>query len=296
MTSLISYIKHNVETNQFLRELKYGILQPLQYLNTPQSALKESEEDIRLVLECPDYSRIPRVENAGQIENGKLIMHNGLKVLPGSYYGYGVRKLLQSTGGVHEPQEELAFSQILKEMPEKATMLELGAYWSFYSLWFYKSVNSPKCFLVEPILSNLNYGKKNFSINNCLGDFTNAYVGGYSGLVNESKQICVDDFLPEKEINHLNILHSDIQGYEVEMLHGAEKSLSARIIDYIFISTHSNQLHDECINLLESKDYLILASANLDDSFARDGVIVARRREIKGIDSINISLRSKIKI
>ncbi|NEO65855.1 MAG: FkbM family methyltransferase, partial [Moorea sp. SIO4G2] len=192
---------------------------------------------------------------------------------------------------VHEPQEELAFYMVLKEMPKQATMLELGAYWSFYSLWFHKSVHSPKCFLVEPLLSNFNYGKKNFSINGCTGNFTNAYVGRSSGLVNGNKQICVDKFLKEKEIDHLNILHSDIQGYEVEMLHGADKSLSARIIDYIFISTHSNQLHDQCINLLESKDYLILASANLDESFARDGVIVARRKEMKGLDCINITLR-----
>ncbi|MCB0192834.1 MAG: FkbM family methyltransferase [Anaerolineae bacterium] len=281
-----------VEQNWFLREIKYIIIGPLHRLTVPRSALETAERDIRLVRSCPDYKRIPRVGDAGKIKNGKLIMHNGVKILPGSYYGYGNLKFLQATGGIHEPQEEYVFSKVLEIMPPGAVMLELGAYWSFYSLWFSQAVKSPKCYLVEPILSNLNYGKKNFALNEAKANFTQAYIGKSSVLVNDIWQISVDDFLKEHKIPHLNILHADIQGQELEMLKGATHHIAQRKIDYMFISTHSNQLHKDCQDFLIRNRYSVIASANLDASYSPDGVIVARRDELNGIDKVKISMRS----
>ena len=47
-------------------------------LNYPIS--REWEKRIKEVLDCPDTEKIETVENAGCINRGKQIMHNGLKI------------------------------------------------------------------------------------------------------------------------------------------------------------------------------------------------------------------------
>src|SRR6058998_3708738 len=74
---------------------------------------KEWRERIRDAIESPDNAFIPRVANAGQIVNGCQVMHNGLLIHRGSYYGYPIKRMLKLTRGVHEPQEERAFAEVL---------------------------------------------------------------------------------------------------------------------------------------------------------------------------------------
>jgi hypothetical protein len=184
---------------------------------------------------------------------------------------------------------------VLKRLPADAVMLELGAYWGFYSLWFKQAVPGGRAFLVEPLLSNLNYGRKNFELNGFQGHFTRAFVGRTSGTVDGVPQMCVDDFLAEHRIDRLHVLHSDIQGFELDMLHGAEKSLAADKVDYLFISTHSNDLHRDCTRFLTDRRFVVLASCDLDDSFSPDGVLVARRGSLaSGLGPVPISLRRQV--
>jgi hypothetical protein len=71
-------------------------------------------------------------------------------------------------------------------------------------------------------------------------------------------------------------LHSDIQGYELEMLHDITELLIQNKIKYLFISTHSNDLHYKCISLLQQNNYRIIASADSEiETFCFDGIIVA---------------------
>ena len=107
---------------------------------------------IALVLACPDSDTIARVSNAGTIVGGYQIMHNGLQVLAGGYYGAPIREMLSRSRGVHEPQEERVFAEILRFVPEGGTMLELGAYWGFYSMWSARVVRGARCVMVEPDL------------------------------------------------------------------------------------------------------------------------------------------------
>ena len=96
------------------------------------------------------------------------MMHNGTRIAYGSYGTEDteyVMRMLAANRGVHEPQEEKIFQQVLPLMPAGAVMLELGAYWGFYSLWFTRAVAGARCFLVEPTWSNLNAGRLNFSLN-----------------------------------------------------------------------------------------------------------------------------------
>jgi hypothetical protein len=44
-------------------------------------------------------------------------------------------------------------------------MIELGAFWSFYSMWFNKEVENAINYMVEPDSFNLGQGKRNFKLN-----------------------------------------------------------------------------------------------------------------------------------
>ncbi len=249
---------------------------------------------IDTVLSSPDNHHIPRVDGAGTVKDGLVTMHNGIQVSALGYYGGGILNMLAENQGVHEPQEERAFAEILKRLHPESTMVELGAYWGFYSLWFSKEVSGAKCHLVEPSFACLTSGRENFARNRLPATFTQAYVGGEAGVARDGTAvICVDDFARQHGLERIHVLHSDIQGAEAAMLRGAARLLSAREVDYVFISTHSNPLHAECIDLLGQYDYHVLASANLDDSYSGDGLIVARGPHIAEPDRLEISHRSK---
>ncbi len=249
---------------------------------------------IDTVLSSPDNARISRTAEAGTVENGLVTMHNGIKVSALGYYGGGILNMLAENQGVHEPQEERAFAEILKRLQPESTMVELGAYWGFYSLWFSREVVGARCHLVEPSFACLTSGRENFARNELPATFTQAYVGGEEGVARDGTAvICVDDYALLHALERIHVLHSDIQGAEAAMLRGASHMLRSHRVDYIFISTHSNPLHAECIVLLEEYGYHLLASANLDDSYSGDGLIVARGPHITKPDALEISHRTR---
>jgi hypothetical protein len=224
---------------------------------------------------------------------GYQIMHNGIKIISGSYYGEGMRLLLKRNHGVHEPQEERVFMEVLKHMPEDALMVELGAYWGFYSMWFHKEVQNPTCYLIEPVMGGLRYGQRNFAMNDMVGKFVQAYVGASTSEAGEGiPVVCIDDFAAEHGIKQIHILHADIQGAELDMLLGARRSLEASLVDYLIISTHTNELHTHCLSFLVEHGYAIISEANTSQSYSVDGVIVARRADMPGLDPIPISKRA----
>ncbi|MCC7517950.1 MAG: FkbM family methyltransferase [Verrucomicrobiae bacterium] len=256
------------------------------------AATESFDLKIREVLASPDNARIPKVNGAGTLQDGCLIMHNGVRVVPNSYVGEGMTRLLRANGGVHEPQEEFAFSQVLRWLSPKASMLELGSYWAFYSLWFGQCVAGAKCFCVEPEEENLHFGQMNFETNGRKARFLRAFVGESDRPAQEAAVAptrCVDSLMREFALNHLDLLHADIQGHELEMLQGARESLEKRNIDYVFISSHSNRLHYECLDLLERSGYVVLADADLLETFSHDGVIVAGRKGLPHLQAIPIS-------
>jgi hypothetical protein len=229
------------------------------------------------VIACPDNQYIDRVADAGKLIDDQVVMHNGIRVVGLGYYGAGILKMLVENRGVHEPQEERAFGLVLPHLAPGSTMLELGAYWAYYSLWFATTVKDAQCFLVEPMSENLRSGERNFEINGAQGIFTQAFVGSSDRTDREGRKfVAVDPFCERNGIEHLAILHADIQGGEVDMLAGAKMLLRRKAVDWIFISTHSNKLHYECVEILKSYGYLVMASADLDETYSTDGLLVAK--------------------
>ncbi|MFK7809344.1 MAG: FkbM family methyltransferase [Saprospiraceae bacterium] len=245
---------------------------------------------IENVMQSKDNESIPRHLRAGEIVDGDLIMHNGLRIEPLSYYSYGMLKMLKDNRGVHEPQEEKIFQEVLKHLPKtkSLTMLELGAYWSFYSMWFLQQFPEGECTMVEPDRMNLYYGKANFKQNNLKGKFIQAGIGKADN--NSTNVLTVDTICKKQKIEFLDILHSDIQGFEVEMLEGSKKMLSEKRVGYAFISTHSNELHEQCYDILKKEyGFELVASANLKESYSWDGILVMKLPAYPGLNKVSIS-------
>lgn len=251
---------------------------------------------IKDVLDAPDNAFLPRHAEAGKTRGPVITMHNGVKIYSGSYYGDGNFRILVDNRGAHEPQEERAFAEVMEFLPENCVMLELGAYWAFYSLSLLARHPKAECHLVEPGFFHMSSGMWNFKLNNRKGLFTQAFVSDFPAQASEDapETISVDSYCRRKKIPHLHILHSDIQGYEGRMLDGAREMLSAEKVDFVFISTHSNELHGECIRKLKSFEYKILAQANLEESYSYDGLIVAKSPRIDKPLKIEISRKGRI--
>jgi hypothetical protein len=94
---------------------------------------------VALTASCPDVEDIPKVQDAGMVfcnTSGEAIqlMHNGIQVVTNGYYGHFNSEIVKRLRGHHEPQEERVFYEILKLVEPGTVMIELGAYWSYYSL------------------------------------------------------------------------------------------------------------------------------------------------------------------
>ena len=262
----------------------------------------ENETRINLAASCHDCDYIPKVTNAGNIEiyNGVpvQIMHNGVRVLLGGYHGNWMSTIISILKGHHEPQEEKVFYEVLKTIPNKATMIELGSSWAYYSAWFNKAIVGAFNYMIEPHPEKLALGKKNFVLNDMVGTFYNAFIGSTTDrnavfIDWDEKEfilpkICIDDFVMENKINFIHILHSDIQGAEYEMLLGAQKTMLDKKIGYIFISTHGNW-HKQCYNFLKNFDFIIIAEHTPQESYSGDGLIVGRHSSYPGLNYIEIS-------
>ena len=250
------------------------------------------EKRIIRTIACPQNKYIPRVPNAGEVIDDYQIMHNGLKVLTTGYAGEFKNNgrtfyedMLIRNRGVHEPQEERMFMEVLKDIPAGGTMLEVGAWWSFYSMWFHQQVKNANNYMMEPAGGHLEIGKKNFEMNGFTGTFFTARIPdkGKDGWT-------VDKWMKDAEVSFLDVLHADIQHYELNMLNGAEESLRNNKIKYVFVGGHSQELHFDCMNFLKDCGFEIIASADFDwESNSLDSILVARNKSMPGVNFTDVN-------
>ena len=259
---------------------------------------KEILERVNTTISCRDCDYIPKVDNAGEVVENFQIMHNGVKVMHEGYHGEWMAKIIKELKGHHEPQEEKAFYEILKNVDPGGVMLELGCNWSYYSLWFNKSIKDAKNIMIEPTDKKLEVGKQNFKINNAQGYFEKAFIGSNSEInskfidwdsrVYEINKLCIDDIVEKYNLEKIDILHSDIQGAEVEMLQGSVKSILENKIKFFVISTHGDNIHQYCKNFLEKYNFNIICEHTVSESYSADGLIVG---SLDKNDNIEISKR-----
>jgi hypothetical protein len=246
------------------------------------------------VQQCKDYLLIQKNTNAGKIIKGRQFMHNSIQIFPDSYYGYAGTALLVQNKGIHEPQEEYIFQQVLPYFEPGSSMLELGSFWSFYSMWFAKEVPNSRNFMLEPVELNLKIGKYNFEMNKVKGTFLKGYAGENPGIAPDGiKVYSMESLAREINLNYLDLLHCDIQGFEKEFLEGAASWLTEKKIGWLFISTHSEAIHQHCLKLLVEKGYEIKADISLADSYSVDGLITAAIPGIPAPQQLDYHLKTQ---
>lgn len=243
---------------------------------------------VKLTSSCKDCNHLERIEEAGQIVVAKSgekyqYMFNGVKILYDTYHSPWMNKIIKNLKGHHEPQEELCFFYVLKTLGEKATMLELGSNWSYYSIWFNKEIEHPSNICIEPIMENLKNGMSNSNFNNCKDiKFIQGSIGknykkdlmfeNWNGDLVKLNQYNIEYIVKSNKDLYLDIIHSDIQGGELDMLEGAQNVLQN--IGYFIISTHGDK-HDKCIEFLKNHNFTILVAHTVEESYSADGLIVA---------------------
>ena len=79
-----------------------------------------------MTISCRDADTIPKVSNIGQVEvfNGEKvqIMHNGIRVVYGGYYGDWMAHVIRGLTGHHEPQEELFFQTLMRYVRNRSVI------------------------------------------------------------------------------------------------------------------------------------------------------------------------------
>lgn len=251
-----------------------------------------------MTISCRDTDSIPKVVDAGKmrVENGERIqvMHNGVRVAYGGYCGEWMAQIIRGLDGHHEPQEELLFHTLLKYVRHRSLMIELGAYWGYYTQWFLDAIPDSTALCVEPDTMNMQVGVHNARLNNTSDrvNFINAWVGGENlashSAVGESTGQSTD--LPMlnypallEKVNGacIELLHVDTQGAELPLLQSITTNPDERQLRFVVVSTHhssisgSSTTHQDCIDALHGLGATVLVEHDVVESFSGDGLIVA---------------------
>ena len=259
---------------------------------------KDMNARIAMTIACRDTDYIPKVNDAGQtkvVEGEKVqVMHNGLLVKSGGYHGDWMSHIIKTLKGHHEPQEEKVFYEIVKKLPNKPTMIELGSFWAYYSLWVNKEKNSALNICCEPDKTNMGIGKVNARINKAKNiKFYDVASGKTDGEVvdlvmdsdpSKTEKVTirtVDSLMKENKLRKLDLLHLDIQGVELDALEGAIETIKQGKLRFLIVSTHhyffsgDPLTHQKCIDFIRHNGGHIVASHTVLESSSGDGLIAA---------------------
>lgn len=255
------------------------------------------EERVAMAARCHDCDEIPKVPDAGLVfadgDGRRLqLMHNGLHILADGYCGAWMTELIRLCNGHHEPQEERMFHEVVRRLPDNATMIELGGYWAYYTLWFLKDHAQRSATVLEPEPVHLEVGRINAGLNGLGPEFLHGFAGatfagaapflsGTSGTL-KLPRYSVEKLMARRGLEYLDLLHCDIQGAEVNTLDGCRALFRQRRIGWVFVSTHAHAIsgdpltHQRCLDILRDCGAIIEAEHDVHESFSGDGLIVAR--------------------
>ncbi len=273
-----------------------GAMPPDEFARSVPAMLTNAER-VGLTARCRDAEGIPKVADAGLVHveadgTRVQIMHNGLRVLADGYSGAWMTELISRCHGHHEPQEELAFHQMLARLAPDATMVELGGYWAYYSLWFLQGMPGRRAWVLEPDTANLEVGRRNAALNGLEPAFQQAFAGAVSTpsapfRTERSGEVllpcvAVPDLMERHGIDCLDVLHCDTQGAELDVLRSCRTLLRAGHIRTAFVSTHAQAItgdpltHQRCLAEVEDSGGIVIAEHDVHESFSGDGLIVAQ--------------------
>lgn len=249
-----------------------------------------------------DAISLPKVEDAGSVfdKNGERLqlMHNGLSLIEGCYYGHWMTEVIKRCKGHHEPQEEKVFHLVENLVGGEGFMVELGCFWAYYSLWFLSKSSGRFALGLEPEPEYIKFGKKNAEINNLEDQII--FIDGACAKEENSivsikteksgdlnmKGYTVLELLKLAKRSYIDILHCDTQGCEEFIVDQAIDLGSEGLLRFCFFSTHVYEItgnpltHQQVLAKLKEAGAWILAEHDVFESFSGDGLIVASFEQI----------------
>lgn len=197
-----------------------------------------------------------------------------VRVLQGRLRGYRWIVGAETHGcwlGSYEPAKQRQFGDALKESD---IVYDIGANVGFYSLLASRCVGSTgQVHAFEPLPENLVYLEKHTRLNHCTNvSIHRVAVSDRSaklcfqrgnirsqGHLSESGDLEVNAILLDefayKDGNGLpNVIKIDVEGAELDVLHGAKKLLHSNP-PVIFLATHNANVHKQCCELLYLSGY-----------------------------------------
>ena len=257
---------------------------------------------VRMTVSCRDSDGIRKVEDAGQVQvrDGQAVqvMHNGLLIEEGCYFGPWMTEIIRGLAGHHEPQEELIFDAIIARLAQlnidKPAIIEFGSFWSYYSLWFCRALNGARAVAMEPDPAYLDVGERNARLNGLAESvhFLHGVVGPQPGQpmnfrtesTNDEISVIQHDLASLMELEGLcevDLAMVDIQGAETVLLDRARPLLAAGKVRFLIVSTHHQSIsgdpltHQRALDLLRDCGAHIIAEHTVRESYSGDGLIGA---------------------
>lgn len=249
---------------------------------------------------CADSDDLPKVDDAGQdrVVDGTTVqvMHNGLLVEKGGYFGDWMAEIIRALRGHHEPQEELVFDALLRRLNEDTTaptMIELGSFWLYYGLWFLSETTGSRVVAIEPDPSYMGVGVRNAALNGLTDrvTFVEGAVGaepgavldfpceGLGGAVRPVTAYDLASLMRENGLEHVDLVLCDVQGAETILLDRARGDLAAGRVRFLLVSTHHHDIsghpltHQDALRLLEAAGAHVVAEHGVSESCSGDGLI-----------------------
>ena len=252
---------------------------------------------IALTTACRDADDLPKVPNAGAVVDGPdgpvQVMASGVRVVAGCYYGDWMTEIIRELRGHHEPQEEVVFHQMVERLvadTDRPVMVELGAFWAYYSLWLLERAPEARSVLVEPDPQNLAAGRRNFAVNDRTGEFVQAAVGRAAappapfvcesdGRTHDVETVSLASVVSRFDLPRIDVLLVDVQGAETALIEGGLDLLRSGVVRFALVSTHHHSIsgdpltHQRCVDLLVGAGGHVIAEHTVAESFSGDGLV-----------------------
>ena len=224
-----------------------------------------------------NFSKISQKSLGGKILRGMLKLVPKNSVLPILQGGLKGKKWVKGSGangywlGTYEWKKQKIFGEKVKEGD---IVYDVGAHAGFYTLLAAELVGkNGKVFSFEPDPRNVFYLKKNVSLNKYNNiEVLETAVSGKTGIysfnaekdsfyskfskdgVLKVKTIALDDLRSKEGILPPNVVKIDVEGAELSVLEGTAKILK-EFKPLIFLSTHSQEIYNLCLNFLKPLGY-----------------------------------------
>lgn len=151
------------------------------------------------------------------------------------------------------------YSWMKKLSTDINTAIDIGVGYGEFTLYFLKSTNAKKIFAFDPAEETRPFLMSNLKLNDCDSDPKLTLISKFLGSSNNNHMITLDSMI--SEIIQPSLIKMDVDGAEVDILKGATEILKQSGSRWI-IETHSKQLENDCIEILNKAGYKTIIISN----------------------------------